>query len=132
MLVCIADDVNIYSSVSEIIYIRLFLNTLKFNYNLRTNFPFGIFSLNYFPLNIKFYLHIIFLMKHLSTSTRIEGWQYTFPHSPAGALRTTIFNGEHHTHHHNDTSIALSIILPNIENKYYGSQTDSEYNWYFK
>ena len=30
--------------------------------------------------------------KHLSTSTRVEGWQYTFSPSPAGALPTTIFN----------------------------------------
>lgn len=55
--------------------------------------------------------------KHLSTSTRVEGWQYTFPPSPAGALPTTIFSDEHRLHH-NDTSIAL---------KYYGpAHTDSD------
>ena len=55
--------------------------------------------------------------KHLSTSTRVEGWQYTFPPSPAGALPTTIFDDEHHAHH-NDTNIAL---------KYYGpAHTDSD------
>src|SRR5262250_246010 len=61
--------------------------------------------------------------KHLSTSTRVEGWQYTFPPSPAGALPTTIFNGEHHMHH-NDTSIAL---------KYYGpAHTDSDISVVFE
>ena len=49
--------------------------------------------------------------KHLSTSTRVEAWQYTFPPSPAGALPTTIFNEEHHLHH-NDTSIALKYYSP--------------------
>src|SRR5215469_7498913 len=49
--------------------------------------------------------------KHLLTSTRVEGWQYTFPPSPAGALPTTIFNEEHHLHH-NDTSIALKYYSP--------------------
>ena len=49
--------------------------------------------------------------KHLSTSTRVEGWQYTFPPSLAGALPTTIFNEEHRLHH-NDTSIALKYYGP--------------------
>ena len=49
--------------------------------------------------------------KHLSTSTRVEGWQYTFHPSPAGALPTTIFNEEHHLHH-NDTSISLKYYSP--------------------
>ena len=37
--------------------------------------------------------------KHLSTSTRVEGWQYRFPPSPAGALPTTTFDDEHREHH---------------------------------
>ena len=61
--------------------------------------------------------------KHLSTSTRVEGWQYTFPPSLAGALPTTIFNEEHRLHH-NDTSIAL---------KYYGpAHTDSDISVVFE
>ena len=61
--------------------------------------------------------------KHLSTSTRVEGWQYTFPPSPAGALPTTIFDDEHHVHH-NDTNIAL---------KYYGpAHTDSDISVLFE
>jgi len=61
--------------------------------------------------------------RHLSTSTRVEGWQYTFPPSPAGALPTTIFNDEHHVHQ-NDTSIAL---------KYYGpAHTDSDISVVFE
>jgi glyoxylase-like metal-dependent hydrolase (beta-lactamase superfamily II) len=61
--------------------------------------------------------------KHLSTSTRVEGWQYTFPPSPAGALPTTIFNDEHHVHH-NDTGISL---------KYYGrAHTDSDVSVLFE
>ena len=60
---------------------------------------------------------------HLSTSTRVEGWQYTFPPSPAGALPTTIFDDEHHAHH-NDTNIAL---------KYYGpAHTDSDISVLFE
>lgn len=49
--------------------------------------------------------------KHLSTSTRVEGWQYTFPPAPAGALPTTIFNDEHRVHH-DDTSISLKYYSP--------------------
>jgi glyoxylase-like metal-dependent hydrolase (beta-lactamase superfamily II) len=49
--------------------------------------------------------------KHLSTSTRVEGWDYTFPPSPAGALPTTIFEDEHRVHH-NDTNIALKYYVP--------------------
>jgi glyoxylase-like metal-dependent hydrolase (beta-lactamase superfamily II) len=61
--------------------------------------------------------------KHLSTSTRVEGWQYTFPPSPAGALPTTIFNEEQHLHH-NDMSIAL---------KYYGpAHTDCDISVVFE
>lgn len=61
--------------------------------------------------------------KHLSTSTRVEGWQYTFPPAPAGALPATVFNDQHRTHH-NDTNIAL---------KYYGpAHTDSDISLVFE
>lgn len=61
--------------------------------------------------------------KHLSTSTRVEGWQYTFPPAPAGALPATVFNDQHRTHH-NDTNIAL---------KYYGpAHTDSDISVVFE
>jgi glyoxylase-like metal-dependent hydrolase (beta-lactamase superfamily II) len=55
--------------------------------------------------------------KHLSTSTRVEGWDWTFPPAPAGALPATIFDDEYRVHH-DGTSIAL---------KYYGpAHTDSD------
>lgn len=55
--------------------------------------------------------------KHLSTSTRVEGWQWTFPPAPAGALPTTVFTDEHRMHH-NGTNLAL---------RYYGpAHTDSD------
>src|SRR5258705_13867825 len=44
--------------------------------------------------------------KRLSTSTRVEGWSYTFPPAPAGAIPETVFDDEHHVNH-NDTRIAL-------------------------
>src|SRR5258708_29041649 len=49
--------------------------------------------------------------KHLSTSIRVEGWSYTFPPAPAGAIPTTVFDDEHHVHH-NDTRIALKYYRP--------------------
>jgi glyoxylase-like metal-dependent hydrolase (beta-lactamase superfamily II) len=49
--------------------------------------------------------------KHLATSTRVEGWQWTFPPAPAGALPTTIFSDEHRVHH-NDTGITLKHYSP--------------------
>jgi glyoxylase-like metal-dependent hydrolase (beta-lactamase superfamily II) len=61
--------------------------------------------------------------KHLSTSTRVEGWQWTFPPAPAGALPTTTFDDEHRLHH-NDTNISL---------KYYGpAHTDSDISVVFE
>jgi glyoxylase-like metal-dependent hydrolase (beta-lactamase superfamily II) len=55
--------------------------------------------------------------KHLSASTRVEGWSYTFPPAPAAALPTTTFPGAKRLHH-NATGIAL---------KYYGpAHTDSD------
>jgi glyoxylase-like metal-dependent hydrolase (beta-lactamase superfamily II) len=61
--------------------------------------------------------------KRLSTSTRVEGWSYTFPPAPAGAIPTTVFDEEHHVHH-NDTRIAL---------RYYGAaHTDSDISVLFE
>ncbi len=61
--------------------------------------------------------------KRLSTSTRVEGWSYTFPPAPAGAIPTTVFDDEHHVHH-NNTRIAL---------KYYGpAHTDSDISVLFE
>jgi len=37
--------------------------------------------------------------KRLSTSTRVEGWSYTFPPPPAGAIPTTVFDDDHQVHH---------------------------------
>jgi len=49
--------------------------------------------------------------KHLSTSTRVEDWNYTFPPAPAEALPTTIFRDVHRLRH-NDNSIALNFYGP--------------------
>jgi glyoxylase-like metal-dependent hydrolase (beta-lactamase superfamily II) len=49
--------------------------------------------------------------KHLSTSTRVEGWQWTFPPAPAGAIPATTFDDQHRLHH-NDTTIALKYYPP--------------------
>ena len=55
--------------------------------------------------------------KHLLASTRVDGWSYTFPPAPAGALPTTVF-GDAHRLRHNDTALAL---------EYYGpAHTDSD------
>ncbi len=61
--------------------------------------------------------------KHLSTSTRVEGWHYTFRPVPAGARPATVFDDEHHVHQ-NDTNITL---------KYYGpANTDSDISVVFE
>src|SRR6267143_534291 len=49
--------------------------------------------------------------KHLSTSTRVEGWSYTFPPAPAGAIPTTVFDDEHRLHL-NETGIVLKHYAP--------------------
>src|SRR6266849_4380565 len=60
--------------------------------------------------------------KHLSTDTRVEGWVYTFPAAPAGAIPTTVFRDEH-TVHANGSTLAL---------KYYGpAHTDSDISVHF-
>jgi glyoxylase-like metal-dependent hydrolase (beta-lactamase superfamily II) len=55
--------------------------------------------------------------KRLLVDTRVEGWDWTFPAVPAGALPTKVFGAEHEVKL-NDTRIAL---------KYYGpAHTDSD------
>jgi len=49
--------------------------------------------------------------KHLSTPTRVEGWQYTFPPVPAGAIPKTVFDDAYRVHH-NDTQLALKHYAP--------------------
>lgn len=61
--------------------------------------------------------------KHLSTSTRVEGWNWTFPPAPSGAIPSVVFGEEHHLQH-NDT---------NIRSKYYGpAHTDSDVSVVFE
>lgn len=60
--------------------------------------------------------------KRLSVATRVEGWSYTFPAAPAGALPATVFAAGHEMRR-NDTRITL---------KYYGpAYTDSDVWVYF-
>ena len=60
--------------------------------------------------------------KHLSTTTRVEGWDFTFPPSPAGAIPTEVFDTEKRPYL-NSSTIALS---------YYGpSHTDGDISAYF-
>jgi len=55
--------------------------------------------------------------KHLSTSTRVEGWDWTFPPAPLGAIPTVVFNDEHRLQHNNT----------NVRLQYYGpAHTDSD------
>jgi glyoxylase-like metal-dependent hydrolase (beta-lactamase superfamily II) len=61
--------------------------------------------------------------KHLSTSTRVDDWSYTFPPAPAEALPTTIFRDALRLRH-NDTGLAL---------RYYGpAHTDSDISVVFE
>jgi glyoxylase-like metal-dependent hydrolase (beta-lactamase superfamily II) len=60
--------------------------------------------------------------KHLSTTTRVDAWDFTFPPSPAGAIPADVFDREK-TLHLNDTDIALA---------YYGpAHTDGDISAYF-
>jgi len=60
--------------------------------------------------------------KHLSTTTRVEDWDFTFPPSPADAIPTEVFDNEK-TLYLNSTTIMLS---------YYGpSHTDGDVSAYF-
>jgi len=49
--------------------------------------------------------------KHLSTSTRVEGWDWTFPPAPAGAIPTVVFDDEHQLQH-NGTNIRMKHYDP--------------------
>jgi len=60
--------------------------------------------------------------KHLSTTTRVEDWNFTFPASPAGAIPTEVFNA--------DKTLHLNGVT--IEIKYYGpAHTDGDLSVYF-
>ena len=60
--------------------------------------------------------------KHLSVDTRVEGWVYTFPAAPAGAIPTTVFQDEH-TVHANGSTLALKRYEP--------AHTDSDISVHF-
>jgi len=61
--------------------------------------------------------------KHLSTSTRVDDWDFTFPPSPAGVIPGEVFETEK-TLHLNGATVVL---------KYYGpSHTDGDVSAYFK
>jgi glyoxylase-like metal-dependent hydrolase (beta-lactamase superfamily II) len=49
--------------------------------------------------------------KRLSVATRVEGWNYTFPAVPAGAIPAEVFATEHRLHL-DDTSIVLNYYPP--------------------
>jgi glyoxylase-like metal-dependent hydrolase (beta-lactamase superfamily II) len=49
--------------------------------------------------------------KHLSTSTRVDDWAFTFPPSPPGALPTDIFT-KNRTLHLNSVTVELSSYSP--------------------
>jgi glyoxylase-like metal-dependent hydrolase (beta-lactamase superfamily II) len=60
--------------------------------------------------------------KRLSVDTRVEGWVYTFPAAPAGAIPTTVFQDEH-TVHANGSTLALKHYSP--------AHTDSDISVHF-
>ncbi len=60
--------------------------------------------------------------KHLSTSTRVEGWNYTFPASPAGAIPTDVFDDKN-SFHLNETTLVLEHYEP--------AHTDSDISVHF-
>jgi glyoxylase-like metal-dependent hydrolase (beta-lactamase superfamily II) len=60
--------------------------------------------------------------KHLLKDTRVEGWHYTFPAAPAGAIPSTVF-GEDHTLHANGGTLVLKHYLP--------AHTDSDISVHF-
>ena len=49
--------------------------------------------------------------KHLSETTRVEGWKFTFPPSPEGALPTIVFNADEEIYF-NDMTLALKYYPP--------------------
>ena len=60
--------------------------------------------------------------KHLSKDTWVEGWHYTFPAMPAGALPSTVF-GEDYTLHANNSTLLMKHYLP--------AHTDSDIDVHF-
>jgi glyoxylase-like metal-dependent hydrolase (beta-lactamase superfamily II) len=60
--------------------------------------------------------------KHLSTSTRVEGWNFTFAPAPAGAIPAEVFDDER-TVQLNGTTVALKHYAP--------AHTDSDISVYF-
>src|SRR3984957_11850412 len=60
--------------------------------------------------------------KHISKDTRVEGWHYTFPAMPAGALPSTVFE-EDYTLHANDSTLVMKHYLP--------AHTDSDIDVHF-
>lgn len=60
--------------------------------------------------------------KHLLKDTRVEGWHFTFPAMPAGAIPSTVFKDDH-TVHANDSTLVLKHYLP--------AHTDSDISVHF-
>lgn len=60
--------------------------------------------------------------KYLLKDTRVEGWHYTFPAAPAGAVPSTVFT-EDHTLHVNGSTLVLKHYLP--------AHTDSDISVHF-
>src|SRR5882762_9542760 len=60
--------------------------------------------------------------KHLSTTTRVEGWNFTFPPAPAGAIPAEVFENERIVHL-NGTTVALKHYVP--------AHTDSDISVHF-
>src|SRR5258707_1138429 len=60
--------------------------------------------------------------KHLSTTTRVEGWNFTFPPSPPGAIPAEVFEDQW-TVQLNGTTIALKHYAP--------AHTDSDISVHF-
>jgi glyoxylase-like metal-dependent hydrolase (beta-lactamase superfamily II) len=60
--------------------------------------------------------------KHLSVTTRVEDWNFTFPSAPAGALPTKLFDSEQ-TLHLNGATLALKYYPP--------AHTDSDISVHF-
>jgi glyoxylase-like metal-dependent hydrolase (beta-lactamase superfamily II) len=60
--------------------------------------------------------------KHLSTTTRVEGWNFTFPPAPPGAIPSEVFEDER-TVYFNGTTLALKHYAP--------AHTDSDISVHF-
>jgi glyoxylase-like metal-dependent hydrolase (beta-lactamase superfamily II) len=60
--------------------------------------------------------------KHLLVDTRAEGWHYTFPAAPAGAIPSTVFKDDY-TVHANDSTLVLKHYSP--------AHTDSDISVHF-